>query len=77
MNSDGFGQPGVGYDSSLTTGVQNCNEKNPNLILGVKREMFKGGQLNKRPVCRQTSQMHVLGPPGGDLVWNLNLVHSN
>ena len=36
MNSDGFGQPGVGYDSSLTTGVQN-DEKNPNLILGVKK----------------------------------------
>ena len=37
VNSDGFGQPGVGYDSSLTTGVQNCNEKNPNLFLGVKK----------------------------------------
>ena len=32
MNLYGFGQPGIECDNSMTTGVQNCNDKNPNSI---------------------------------------------
>ena len=69
MNSDGFGQPCVGYDYSLTKILIRYWDE--------KREMFKGGQLNQHPVCRQASQMQCFGASWGDLVWNSYLVHSN